>query len=33
VLPICAYAFKHPPQHMPVEAAERMFANYIAEES
>jgi len=33
VLPICAYAFKHPPQHMPVEAAEKMFANYIAEES
>ena len=33
VLPICAYAFKHPPQHMPVEAAEKMFANYISEES
>lgn len=33
VLPICAYAFKHPPQHMPVETAEKMFADYIAEES
>ena len=30
ILPICAYAFKHPPQPMPLEDAERMFADFIA---
>ena len=30
--PICAYAFKHPPQLMSLEAAEKMFANFIAGE-
>jgi len=29
VLPICAYAFKHPPQIMPLETAEKMFADFI----
>ena len=32
ILPICAYAFKHPPQHVPLEAAEKMFADFITEE-
>ncbi len=32
ILPICAYAFKHPPQQMPLETAEKMFADFIAEE-
>jgi myo-inositol-1-phosphate synthase len=31
ILPICAYAFKHPPQHVPLETAEKMFADFIAE--
>lgn len=30
ILPICAYAFKHPPQPMSLEGAERMFADFIA---
>ena len=30
ILPICAYAFKHPPQPMSLEDAERMFADFIA---
>ena len=30
ILPICAYAFKHPPQPMSLEEAERMFADFIA---
>lgn len=30
ILPICAYAFKHPPQRMSLEDAERMFADFIA---
>jgi len=29
ILPICAYAFKHPPQLMPLETAEKMFADFI----
>ena len=29
ILPICAYAFKHPPQMMPLETAEKMFADFI----
>lgn len=28
---ICAYAFKHPPEHVSLEEAEKMFANFIAE--
>jgi len=30
ILPICAYAFKHPPQPTSLEGAERMFADFIA---
>jgi myo-inositol-1-phosphate synthase len=30
VLPICAYAFKHPPQMMSLETAEKLFADFIA---
>lgn len=30
ILPICVYAFKHPPQPMSLEDAERMFADFIA---
>ena len=33
VLPICAYAFKHPPQLMPLETAEKLFADFIAGEA
>jgi myo-inositol-1-phosphate synthase len=29
LLPICAYAFKHPPQITPLETAEKMFADFI----
>jgi myo-inositol-1-phosphate synthase len=29
ILPISAYAFKHPPQLMPIETAEKTFANFI----
>jgi myo-inositol-1-phosphate synthase len=29
ILPICAYAFKHPPQLMSIETAEKIFANFI----
>jgi len=29
ILPICAYAFKHPPKQVPLEAAEKMFAEFI----
>jgi myo-inositol-1-phosphate synthase len=29
ILPICAYAFKHPPQLMSIEAAEKIFADFI----
>jgi myo-inositol-1-phosphate synthase len=32
ILPICAYAFKHPPQHMSLETAEKMFSSFIAKE-
>jgi myo-inositol-1-phosphate synthase len=31
ILPICAYAFKHPPQLVPLEVAEKMFAEFVAE--
>jgi myo-inositol-1-phosphate synthase len=30
ILPICAYAFKHPPKQIPIETAEKMFADFIA---
>lgn len=30
VLPICAYAFKHPPRQVSLEDAEKMFADFIA---
>jgi len=33
ILPICAYAFKHPPQMMPLEAAEKIFADFIMEKT
>jgi myo-inositol-1-phosphate synthase len=29
VLPICAYAFKHPPEMVSLEAAEEMFQDFI----
>lgn len=30
IMPICAYAFKHPPKMVPLEKAEKMFADFIA---
>jgi myo-inositol-1-phosphate synthase len=33
IVPICAYAFKHPPQLVPLETAEKMFAEFISEEA
>ena len=30
ILPICVYAFKHPPTQVPLEKAEKMFADFIA---
>ena len=33
ILPICAYAFKHPPQLMPLEATEKMFAEFTIEKA
>ncbi len=33
ILPICAYAFKHPPQLVPLEVAEEMFAEFITEKA
>jgi myo-inositol-1-phosphate synthase len=33
ILPICAYAFKHPPQMISLETAEKMFADFITEKS
>ena len=33
ILPICAYAFKHPPQMMPLETAEKMFVDFIIEKT
>jgi myo-inositol-1-phosphate synthase len=29
ILPICAYAFKHPPQQIPLGVAEKMFADFV----
>ena len=31
IMPICAYAFKHPPNLVPLEVAEKMFAEFIRE--
>jgi myo-inositol-1-phosphate synthase len=31
ILPICAYAFKHPPQQMSLEDAEKLFADFISQ--
>jgi myo-inositol-1-phosphate synthase len=33
ILPICAYAFKHPPQLLSLEAAEKLFADFITDEA
>lgn len=33
ILPVCAYAFKHPPQMVSLEIAETMFADFIADNS
>ena len=33
VLPVCAYAFKRPPQLLPLETAEEMFTNFVKEKS
>lgn len=32
ILPICVYAFKHPPQMFSLETAEKMFADFIMKE-
>jgi len=32
VVPVCAYAFKHPPKLLPLEAAEKQFTDFINEE-
>ena len=33
IIPICAYAFKRPPQMLPLETAEKNFTTYIKENS
>ncbi len=33
LMPICAYAFKHPPQLMSLEAAEEIFTEFIMEKA
>ena len=33
LLPVCAYGFKHPPQLMPLESAEKMFNDFVNEEA
>jgi len=33
LLPVCAYAFKRPPQLVPLETAEEMFTNFVKENS
>jgi len=32
ILPVCTYAFKHPPQQMPLEQAEKAFAEFTKQE-
>jgi myo-inositol-1-phosphate synthase len=32
VMPVCAYGFKHPPQLVTLEAAEKMFTQFVTEE-
>jgi myo-inositol-1-phosphate synthase len=32
VMPVCAYGFKHPPQLVTLETAEKTFAQFVAEE-
>jgi myo-inositol-1-phosphate synthase len=32
LLPVCAYGFKHPPQLVPLDTAEKMFTEFINEE-
>jgi myo-inositol-1-phosphate synthase len=29
IQPICAYAFKHPPKQVSLDAAEKMFKDFI----
>jgi myo-inositol-1-phosphate synthase len=31
IVPVCAYAFKRPPQMLPLETAEEMFKRFIIE--
>jgi myo-inositol-1-phosphate synthase len=31
ILPVCAYAFKRPPQLLPLETAEEMFKRFVTE--
>ena len=33
ILPVCAYAFKRPPQMMPIETAEQTFKTFVTENS
>jgi myo-inositol-1-phosphate synthase len=33
ILPVCAYAFKRPPQLLPLETAEEMFTSFVTENS
>jgi myo-inositol-1-phosphate synthase len=33
ILPICAYAFKRPPQLLPLETAEEMFTHFVTQNS
>ena len=33
VLPVCVYAFKRPPQLVPLETAEKMFTSFVKENS
>lgn len=33
ILPVCAYAFKRPPQLIPLETAEEMFTRFVTENS
>jgi myo-inositol-1-phosphate synthase len=32
IMPVCAYGFKHPPQLVSLETAEKMFAQFVTEE-